>query len=73
MMLNLAWSTIVLGAVLFCNYNTSVNHMRSLTIASFALMDIFQVYAIIDIILVWRNKQGKVVLRRLYRAIRVFI
>ena len=63
MMVNLSWSTIVLVAVLVCNYNTSVNHMRSMIIASFALMDIFQVYSIIDIILVWRNKQGKVVLR----------
>ena len=69
MMVNFFCSMILLGVVLACNYSTSVNHTRSLIIASFALTDLFQLYAFIDIILVLMNKQGKEILRRLYRAL----
>ena len=64
---------ILLVVVLICSYAMSVNHMSTLTIVSFVLTDCFQVYSIIDIVLVWKNREGKVILRRLYRAIRVFI
>ena len=73
MMVNFFFSMILLAVVLACNYSPPVNHMHSVIILSFALTDWFQMYAIIDIILIWRNTQGKEVLRRLYRAIRVFI
>ena len=62
-----------LAIVIICNFALSANHTPTLTIVSFVLTDCFQIYAIFDIIIVWRNKQGKVILRRLYRAIRVFI
>ena len=61
MMANFSSSVLLLVTILACSYST---------IMSFAMTDLFQVYAIIDFILVLRNKEGKRILRRLYRAFR---
>ena len=71
-MVNISFSMLVLVVVIL-SYTTSVNHMPFLIMVCSALTDCYQVYVITDFILVWKNTEGKEVLRRLYRAFRVLL
>ena len=66
MMVNFSISMLLLLAVVLCSYVSFLSPSILIPV-SFFLTDCFQVYSIIDFVLVWKNVQGKETLRKLIR------